>query len=117
MNYKKDHTFNLQYYRKNAGLTQKDVADKLKISPQLVSLWEKGSRNPRIEQIGDLAKLFKVSTDSILSILGGSPENLQEGKITEITQIVGQLTSDGQERVLDFSKFELAKEKKPDNKQ
>ena len=46
--------------------TQKDLADYLKISPNVVSYWCKGERTPNTEQIIKISKFFNVSTDYLL---------------------------------------------------
>lgn len=58
--------------RKELGLTQQQLADKLHISFQAVSKWEKGTTYPNIEILRDLAIVLDVSTDEILA--GGRKE-------------------------------------------
>lgn len=52
--------------RKSLGLTQADVAEKLKVSFQAVSKWENGTL-PNVEMLVELAKLLQVSVDEILN--------------------------------------------------
>ena len=52
--------------RKEAGLTQQQLADKLCVSFQAVSKWENGSAYPNIEILPNLAMALKVSVDEIL---------------------------------------------------
>ena len=49
--------------RKEKGFTQSDVASKLKVSFQAVSLWERGETTPELDKITELAKLYQVSLD------------------------------------------------------
>ena len=58
--------------RKELGLTQQQLADKLNISFQSVSKWENGMTYPNIEILYDLAIVLGVSTDEILT--GGKKE-------------------------------------------
>ena len=53
--------------RKNKGMTQKEVADRLGVLPQTISKWETGRGFPDIEFVPALAEIFGVSTDTILS--------------------------------------------------
>ena len=53
----------LKKLRKEAGLTQKQVAEKLKVGQNSYSNWEKGIRTPIFPTIEKLAELFNVSTD------------------------------------------------------
>ena len=45
--------------RKMKGLTQSDVAEKLKVSFQAVSLWERGETTPDIDKLVDIAALYQ----------------------------------------------------------
>ncbi len=52
--------------RKNNGMSQEDLADRLQISRQSISRWENGSAKPDADNILQLSKLFGVSTDYLL---------------------------------------------------
>ena len=52
--------------RRDAGLTQADVADKLNISYQAVSLWETDKSVPDMYNLMELAKLLGVSVSSLV---------------------------------------------------
>ena len=52
--------------RKLSKLTQKQLADKLNISFQAVSRWEKGLSIPSVDLLQSLANLFQVTVDEIL---------------------------------------------------
>ena len=66
MKNKTDLSERLRQLRKNAGLSQEQLAEKLDISRQAVSKWEAGSSSPDIHNIVQLGKLYGISTDSIL---------------------------------------------------
>lgn len=53
--------------RKEKGMSQVDLADSLNVSRQTVSKWENGDSAPDIYNLTSLAKLFNVTTDSLLS--------------------------------------------------
>ena len=53
--------------RKNNGLSQEDLADKLNISRQAISRWENGTALPDSNNILQLSKLFNVTTDYLLN--------------------------------------------------
>lgn len=53
--------------RKQVGLTQKDMADKLSISPQAISKWETGETLPDTSILIDLADVLRTTTDKILT--------------------------------------------------
>jgi len=52
--------------RNNAGLTQELLAEKLHVSRQSVTKWEKNESAPEIERLIDLSMLFGVSIDYLL---------------------------------------------------
>ena len=52
---------NLLYYRKRAGLTQKDLAEKLGVRNTAVSNWESGNNSIDIETLFLACKVFGVS--------------------------------------------------------
>ena len=63
---------NIKKYRKENGLSQDELAEKLGVSRQSISLWETGQTQPTIENIIALARIFNVSTDAILDNVGGA---------------------------------------------
>ena len=57
----------LQTERRRMGMTQSDMAEKLNVSPQAVSNWERGETFPDIALLPDLAEALHCSVDAILS--------------------------------------------------
>lgn len=57
---------NLIRLRKAAGLTQEQLAEKLYVTRQAVSKWERGESMPDIETVAALAELYSVTTDEII---------------------------------------------------
>ncbi len=57
----------LEELRKNAGITQEDLAFSLGVSRQTVYRWEAGIRIPNANQINSLCEVLKVSTTYLLS--------------------------------------------------
>lgn len=51
--------------RVNAGLTQEDVAKKMKISKNTLVNWEKGKAEPTVSQGRKLSVLYKIPLDNI----------------------------------------------------
>ncbi|MCD7712399.1 MAG: helix-turn-helix domain-containing protein, partial [Firmicutes bacterium] len=52
--------------RKSAGLTQRELAEKLTVSRQAVAKWESNGGMPDIENLRRLSKLLNVSIDYLL---------------------------------------------------
>lgn len=56
------------------NLTQKDLADKLFVTPQAVSRWENGDAEPSATTIDAMAKIFNVSVDELFGRAAPKPE-------------------------------------------
>ncbi|EIC74933.1 helix-turn-helix domain-containing protein [Streptococcus oralis] len=56
----------LKNLRKEAGLTQKQIAEKLQVGQNSYSNWEKGKRTPIQPTIEKLAEILNTSTDYLL---------------------------------------------------
>lgn len=60
----------IQYYRKQAGITQEVLASELGVSVSAVSKWENDCSVPDILMLCNLADYFKVTTDELLGRAG-----------------------------------------------
>lgn len=56
----------LKAARVNAGLTQKEVAEKLNISNKTVCSWETGATTPNALQVETLCALYNVTYDHLI---------------------------------------------------
>ena len=56
----------IQYYRKRDGLSQEQLAEALGVSRQAVSKWELNDAQPELDKVLAMARLFRVSTDTLL---------------------------------------------------
>ena len=65
----------LKMLRKQVGLTQANLAKKLKISPSTIGMYEQGRREPDSEMLVKIAELFNVSVDYLI---GFRRENSKE---------------------------------------
>lgn len=52
--------------RKQAGLSQEQLGEKLGVSRQAVSKWESGQNNPDVAYLAEMCRLFGVSSDWLL---------------------------------------------------
>ena len=57
----------LSQARRQCGLTQAEVAEKLNVSFQAVSLWERAETQPEIGKLTEIARLLGVTTDWLLT--------------------------------------------------
>ena len=53
--------------RKEKGLSQEELAEKLGLSRQAISKWERGESSPDMENIVQLTKIYDLSFDELLS--------------------------------------------------
>lgn len=56
----------LYEYRKNMGLTQEELAEKIGVSRQAVSKWERSEASPDTDNLIELSKVYGVSLDELL---------------------------------------------------
>ena len=63
---------NLKMLRKQAGMSQEQLAEKIGVSRQAVTKWETGAGIPDIENIMAISTLFDISIDDLLSNESGS---------------------------------------------
>lgn len=66
---------NFKELRKQAGLTQKEVARKLGICQSNVSDWENDISRPEYEKLIALAKLYDASLEELLGVRENLPTN------------------------------------------
>lgn len=57
---------NLRKYRIEKGLSQNDIAEKLFVSRQCVSKWEKGVTQPDLQTLAQISELLEVSVDMLV---------------------------------------------------
>ena len=56
----------LQLIRKNKGLTQEELAERLDVSRQAVARWESGQVYPDISNLIQISNLFNVTVDYLV---------------------------------------------------
>lgn len=70
----KDLPQKLQALRVKYGYSQKQVAEKLGVSPSIVSGYETGERTPSTEVLLSLSYLYNCSTDFLLGKQSNAPQ-------------------------------------------
>ena len=93
--------------RREAGLSQAQLALRLGISPSAMGMYEQGRREPSMETVVAMAKVFRVTTDYLLT---GQPaeqeqEALQEMLLSRISSADRRLE---ERKDRPFSRQELA---------
>ena len=57
---------NLTAYRKQAGLSQEQLGERVGVSRQTVSKWEQGLTTPELDKLIALSRVFQVSIDTLV---------------------------------------------------
>lgn len=58
---------NLKLLRKNAGMSQEQLAEKVKVSRQSVSKWENGESYPEMSNILELCRIYRCNLNNLIS--------------------------------------------------
>lgn len=86
----------IRKYRKEAGLTQEEMARRLGVTTPAVNKWENKNSNPDIELLAPIARLLHISLDTLLSFR----EELTPSEIKEmIREMDNMFDSEGFEKV------------------
>ena len=72
--------------RRQAGMSQAELARALAVSPSAVGMYEQGRREPSVDRIVALSRLFGVSADFLLT-----GELLTPGDERALARVVGSL--------------------------
>lgn len=75
-----DISNSIRLHRNKSGLTQKQLAEKLNVTPQAVSRWEKGIVEPDISTLKQMAEIFDVS---VVELIDGPNEGEEKSPATE----------------------------------
>lgn len=78
----------IQMYRKNKGLSQEDLAQKLFVSRQTVSQWETDQTVPTVDNIYRLKEILDISFDELLSDEKVEKEETEEKPLEEYEYVV-----------------------------
>lgn len=86
----------IKKYRKEAGFTQEEMANRLGVTTPAVNKWENGNSNPDIALLAPIARLLHISLDTLMSF----HEKLTSSEIMEIIRELDTMfASDGFEKV------------------
>ena len=108
---------NIRRYRKNLGLTQDQLAERLGVTLGAVSKWERGSSQPDLSYIMDLAELFHVSVDALIGFsMRGADADEEARRIEELSDRIAGGDPDDRVSVWDVAEeYENALKKFPNH--
>ncbi len=86
----------IQSCRKDQKMTQAELAERLNVSPQSVSNWERGETLPDVSLLPDLAQILRCSVDAILSGGGGSSSYRRHVTVTQMREALASINRIGE---------------------
>ena len=57
---------NLNILRSRNNMSQQELADKIHVTRQTISIWERGEGKPDIYYVKDICQIFDVSMDELV---------------------------------------------------
>ncbi len=96
--------YNIRRLRKESGMTQQELAQKLSISPQSISKWECGAAAPDVEKLCMLCGALGVGAEDILGMgsgersmiaVDGGGTKTEFVLFTESGRVIGRVKKDG----------------------
>lgn len=73
--------------RKENGMTQLDLADKMGVTDKAVSKWERDISYPDVNTIAKLAEVFEISVDELMQIKNESQHDTKKD-VTSLIHII-----------------------------
>ena len=97
----------IRLLRKEANMTQQELASKLFVSQQAVGKWERGEATPNPETIVAMSKIFCVSADTIL---GESAPPLSTGGtwVPVLGDVAAGIPIEAVENIVDYEEIDIA---------
>ncbi|MDW4448472.1 helix-turn-helix transcriptional regulator [Staphylococcus saprophyticus] len=105
---------NLKYLRNKHDMEQIDLAHKLgKKSASSISEWEKGKYTPKIKTLNDIASIFNVTINDLMSVDLSSESQQEQPEQDTIAAHFDKedLTEDEKQEVQDFINYLKSKRK------
>ena len=109
-------TNRLKMLRKQENFSQQELADKMKVTKQTISQYERGVRKPDYDTVLCLCDIFNVSADYLLGKADVTVRLLSEKELeklsnpdvisddeTIVIESYRNLNSDGKERLLEYA--------------
>ncbi len=78
----------IQEMRKEAGMTQAELAERMGVTDKAVSKWERDISFPDINTIPKLAEIFNVSVDELMQVKTNAKKNTLGENISDIVDVV-----------------------------
>lgn len=94
----------LAQLREDAGLTQRQLAEKLDVPLSNITFWERSEKPPRAEILPKLAEAFDVSVDTLLRVKPIKPKKaVAKGRLQQVFEKVSKLPRRQQQKVVEMA--------------
>ena len=86
--------------RKQKGLSQEELANRLNVSRQTISKWEVGDSTPEMEKLIAISDMFGISLDEL--VMDKVPDQMGEtfSKSETVSQLKENVFTDGNKKML-----------------
>lgn len=74
--------------RKEHGMTQLELAEKMHVTDKAVSKWERDLCCPDINSLPKLAEIFGLSVDELMQVKSAAPEEETTAKVSAIITLI-----------------------------
>ena len=97
----------IRLLRKEANMTQQELASKLFVSQQAVGKWERGEATPNPETIVAMSKIFCVSADTILGE-SAPPQSTGGTWVPVLGDVAAGIPIEAVENIVDYEEIDTA---------
>lgn len=91
---------NINNFRKEKNLKQKEFAELLKVDPSTIAKWENGTREPNLEMLLKIAATLSISLYELIGIA----DNCTSNELI-LLNYFRSLNDEGQEKLLEQAEF------------
>jgi len=94
----------LAQLREAAGLSQRQLAEKLDVPISNITFWERNDKPPRAEMLPKMAEALGVSVDVLLRIEPVKPKKtIAKGRLQQVFEEVSKLPRRQQQKVVEMA--------------
>lgn len=104
----------IKQLREEKKLSQKRLAEQLKVAQNTISSWEHGKREPDTETIKALTEIFDVTADYLLGLSDEkkSPASVPSSESAQmLLELCGNLTPEYQDELLRYGQYLLTQQR------
>lgn len=95
----------IRLLRKQANMTQQELASKLYVSQQAVGKWERGEATPNPETIVAMTKIFGVSSDTLLGE-SAPPKSTGGSWVPVLGDVAAGIPIEAVENIVDYEEID-----------